>query len=726
MAHAQSDRTIDQLMAEAAAHRRAGRAADAEPLYRKVLSQAPKHPDALHELGLVVFEQRRADESIDLIRRAMEADATRSDYPFNLGSIFMHLDRRDEAIRAFQRALALRSDFAEAAVNLGTLLAAAGRGAEAVDICRRALTAGRLEVELTYNMAVALQSVRRLDEAAAAYRKVLSLRPDQLTAWNNLGITLQLLQRPQEAEAAYRRLIALQPNAAHAHLNLGEVLRLQGRTQEAIAECRRAVELSPNMADAYYNLGLALRHGGDLDGAVEAYRRAVAIFPDYAIAYNNMGNALKDMGRLSEAIDCFRRAVTLRSDQPDNDSNWMLAIHYSQDYDLPAIIEELKKWNQRRAVPVRKEIRAHTNDRDPHRRLRVGYVSADFRYHACAFFLDPLLRNHDHQSFEIYLYSQLGSPDSITPQFQSYADHWRVTIGKSDDEMAEQIRRDGIDILVDTKLHCSENRLMVFARKPAPIQVSWLGYPGSSGLETMDYRITDRYLEPNGSVYPFAEQPIYLPDCFWSYGLLSEGPPVGPLPALSMGHITFGSLNNFCKINDRTLRVWAAAIHSVPGSRLLVLAPQGSARPRFQEKLQNLGVNGEIVQFIDHLPREVYLSAYNRIDIGLDTLPYNGHTTSLDALWMGVPVVTLPGDTPPGRVGLTHAMNLNLPQLVADSEENFAKTVANLAADLTALARLRESLRQRLEKSPLMDGPGFAKKMEAAYRRVWQEWCQKK
>ncbi len=288
------------------------------------------------------------------------------------------------------------------------------------------------------------------------------------------------------------------------------------------------------------------------------------------------------------------------------------------------------------------------------------------------------------------------------------------------------IRRDKIDVLIDAKLHCSENRLMVLARKPAPVQVSWLGYPGSSGLETMDYRVTDENLEPGGGVYPFAEEPIYIADCFWVYDSLGIDPGVNALPALSAGHVTFGSLNNFCKTSDATLSLWASALKAVAGSRLLVLAPKGSARPRFLEKMRGLGIESDRIGFLEHVQRLEYLENYNRIDICLDTLPYNGHTTSLDALWMGVPVITLPGQTPPGRVGLTHAKNLNLPDLVAKDEEDFARIVARLASDLPALDRLRQSLRGRLEKSPLMDGPGFARKMEEAYRRIWKKWCEGK
>jgi protein O-GlcNAc transferase len=720
------DNPVPQLMESAKRARHAGHFAQAEKIYRKVLAQSPNNGDALHLLGLVLFELGKGHLSPDLIRRAMTANPTRSDYAFNLGTVYAKLGKTDEAIRAFERALSQRTDFVEAALNLSSLLVPAGRAPEAIDVCKKALAHGRMTVDLTYNLGVAHQANRQLEESVAAYREVLKLMPSHTMAWNNLGVSLQHLKRTDEAEQVYRQLISLSPQAAHAHVNLGEILRLQGKHEQAVSEARRGVELDPTLREGYYNLGLALRAADDLDGAIDAYCKSVAMFPDHAESYNNMGNALKDMGRVSEAIDAYRQAVSIRGDQPDSDSNWMLAMHYSQDYDLPAIVEELKKWNQRRAVPLRGQIQVHDNNRDRERRLRIGYVSADFRYHACSFFLDPLLRNHDHKAFEIFLYSELNHGDWMTQKFQSYADHWRVTSGRTDEEVAETIRRDGIDILIDTKLHCAENRLMVFAHKPAPIQVSWLGYPGSSGLETMDYRVSDENLEPGGNVYPFAERPIHIPDCFWSYSPLAADPQVNPLPALTAGHIAFGSLNNFCKNSDLTLKLWASALKAVANSKLLVLAPKGSARARFLEKMDRLGIEAARVEFLNHSQRDQYLKFYHRIDICLDTLPYNGHTTSLDALWMGVPVITLAGGTPPGRVGVTHARNLNMPQLVAGSEEDFAKVAAKLAADLPALDRIRQSLRTQMENSPLMDGAGFAKKMEQAYQRVWAKWCEGK
>jgi predicted O-linked N-acetylglucosamine transferase (SPINDLY family) len=327
---------------------------------------------------------------------------------------------------------------------------------------------------------------------------------------------------------------------------------------------------------------------------------------------------------------------------------------------------------------------------------------------------------------ELFCYAQVLMPDATTRRFQRCIGHWRSTIGLSDEQVAAQVREDRIDILVDLKLHTSGNRLPVFARKPAPVQVTWLGYPGSTGLTTIDYRLSDPHLDPMGmdeSIY--SEKTVRLPHCFWCYDPLDgRDVPVNRLPAQSNGFVTFGCLNNFSKVNDSVLRLWAGLLRVVSGSRLLLLAPEGSHRQRALELLHREGISGERVEFVVPRPRRQYLEYYQRIDLGLDTLPYNGHTTSLDSLWMGVPVVTLVGETVVGRAGLCQLMNLGLPELIARTPEDYVRIATELAQDHARLAGLRATLRARMEASPLMDAPGFARDIEAAYRQMWRTWCE--
>jgi predicted O-linked N-acetylglucosamine transferase (SPINDLY family) len=493
---------------------------------------------------------------------------------------------------------------------------------------------------------------------------------------------------------------------------------------EAIAAHRMAIGLKPEFAEAQNDLGVALKDKGQLDEAIGAYRHAIALKPNFAEAHSNLGNALKDLGRLDEAVAAYRQAISLRPGFSIARSGLLYLLNFHTAYDAQAVAEETDRWNRQHAHPLRKFIQPHANDRSPDRRLRLGYVSADFCGHASALFIDPLLRHHDHQKFEVFCYAQMVRSDWVTRRMQTYADHWLDTRPWTDEQLAQHIRDDRIDILVDLKLHTADNRLLVFARKPAPIQVSWLGYPGSTGLETIDYRLTDPYLEPTGQTNMFPDRPYHLPNCFWCYDPMSQQPQVNSLPAIAAGHITFGSLNNFFKVTNATLDLWAKVLVAVPDSRLILLAPPGSARPRTVAYLSHRGVDPRRIEFVSRQSREEYLRTYHRIDIGLDTLPCNGHTTSMDSFWMSVPVVTLPGTAPSGRAGLSFARNLKLPDLVANDDDDFAKIAASLSADLPALAGLRASLRPLMEKSSLMDAEGFTRDIELAYRQMWRTWCE--
>jgi predicted O-linked N-acetylglucosamine transferase (SPINDLY family) len=313
----------------------------------------------------------------------------------------------------------------------------------------------------------------------------------------------------------------------------------------------------------------------------------------------------------------------------------------------------------------------------------------------------------------------------ITAQFQQHADHWRSIVGMTDEQVAALIRQDRIDILIDLALHTAQNRLLVFARKPAPVQVSFAGYPASTGLSAIDSRLSDPYLDPVGvdeSVY--SEQTIRLPHSFWCYDPLDcRGIPINSLPALQNGFVTFGCLNNFCKVNQQVLSLWAAVLRKIEHSRLLLLSEGGSHHQRTLDFLKQEEVNPDRVEFVPRQPRQKYMELYHRIDLGLDTFPYNGHTTSLDSFWMGVPVVTLVGQTPVSRAGWSQLSNLGLPELAGKTPEEFVRIAVELARDLPRLQELRSTLRQRMERSPLTDAPGFARGIEAAYRQMWRRWC---
>ncbi len=596
-------------------------------------------------------------------------------------------------------------------------------------------------------------------QAAAIYGRMVVRWPHIPELQNNLGAALKNQGKLPEAIAAFEAALALQPGFHAAWNNLGDALRLTNQIGRAFDAYHRALALKRDFPDAWINLGILLRQTRQPEPAVEAYRRALAIQPNSAIALNNIAAALMDTGQVDEALTCLDHGVTVHPNHFELQRSRLGLLQYHPRFDAAAIFREARQWNERFAGPLRGEIQAHHHDASPQRRLRVGYVCADFRFHCMALFLSALLPNHDHGGFEIYCYSSVEAPDTVTARLRSHADVWRDIAPLNDGQAAQLIRQDKIDILVDCTLHLLGCRLLLFARKPAPVQVTWLGYPGTTGMDAIDYRLTDPRLDPAadsneseignpnsdpgapGSDFGFpisdfstkeahySERTVRLPDTFWCYDprgmeekLETEMPQPGPLPALAAGYVTFGCLNNFCKVNPPTLALWAAVMAALPSSRLILLAPTGPPRERI---LKGLGISdGNRVEFVPLQQRRPYLETYRRIDLCLDTIPANGHTTTLDAFWMGVPVVTRVGRTISGRAGLSQLHHLGLTELAARTDEQFVQLAVDWAGDIGRLDRLRATLRQRMERSPLMDGPRFARNMEKAYRQMWQAWCR--
>jgi protein O-GlcNAc transferase len=751
--------TIQQALDLAVQHHQAGRLREAETLYRQVLAQQPQHVGAMHLLGVIAHQAGRNDIAVDLIRRAILICPNFPEAHINLGNALKDLGQLDEAlaafrqaialdpkspqahfnrgnalgdkgqlqeaIAAFRQAIALDPNMAEFHSNLGNALKDAGLLDEAIAACQQAIALNPNLPEAYCGLGTALQGNGQLDEAIAAYRRAIALRPNFPEALTNLGIALKDKGLLDEAIAAFGQAIAVKPDHAEAHTNLGNALRDLGQLDDAVAAHRRAIAFKPNFPQAYNNLGVALTVKGEIDEAVGAFRKAIALNPNDLAANSNLGSALKDAGLLDEAIDAFRRAIALQPGHAEAHSKLLLSLHYHPDYDAEKIAEEHRRWNRQHAEPLQISTPFHPNDRRPDRPLRIGYVSADFRNHACAHFLWPLLRNHDHRHFHITCYAQVLNPDSLTQRFMGCADQWRSIVGLSDEQVARRIRDDSIDILVDAMGHSGGNRLLVFAYKPAPIAASWMGYVGATTLSAIDYRITDSYLHPPGlDDECHTEESIRLPDCLWCYDPLSDEPSVNPLPALNENLVTFGCLNNFCKINEPVLELWARVLNAVDRSRLILLAPEGSCRLRAMESFRRHGIEAHRVSFVGNRPRPQYLECYHRVDIALDPFPYNGHTTSLDAWWMGVPVVTLVGQTTVGRMGLSHASNLQHSELAAMNPQDYLRTAVALAGDPRRLAHLRSTLRARMQQSPLMDAPKFARNIEAAYRQMWHCWCE--
>lgn len=473
-----------------------------------------------------------------------------------------------------------------------------------------------------------------------------------------------------------------------------------GCIDEARAAFSRAIELQPGFADAHVNLGNTLSKSGSIDEAIACYRRAMA---------------------------CYRRAMSCDPAHIGANSNLLFSLMFAVD-DAHAIRAEAEQFSARHeaALLAASAGARHANTPEPARRLRIGYVSPDFRNHCQALFMTPLLRNHDHAGFEIVCYALSPQRDDVTARLAQYAHVWRDVCEFDDARLAQQIRDDGVDILVDLTMHMDGARRLLFARRPAPVQVAWLAYPGTTGSPSIGWRLTDPWIDPPDSPHvddQYTERSIRLPDAFWCYDALTPGIEVNGLPALSAGHVTFGCLNNPCKLTDATLALWSGVFAALPNARLILMAPPGSARARLGARLGAVGIDPARVRFVGFQPRAEYLRTYQQIDIALDTFPANGHTTSLDAFWMGVPVPTRFGHSAVSRAGLCLLANLGLPELAAQNDHDYVANVTALARDLPRLAALRAGLRMRMQTSPLMDGARFAHHVEAAYRQMWQAWC---
>lgn len=569
----------------------------------------------------------------------------------------------------------------------------------------------------------------RLAEAEPLYRQILAVMPRHADALHFLGMIASQTGRNDVAVELMRQSLALAPRNAVFHDNLGTVLRELGRLDEAIACSQRALALDPNEAVTHNNLGNALRDQFRLSEAISCFDRALVLRPDYPEAVNNRGIALAEAGRLSEALAAHRRALELKPEWPDARSSLLLNLHYFAGIDPREIAAEHRRWGDIHARPLKARIESHANDPTPERRLRIGYVSPDFRNHPVAFFIEALLARHDRLQVEVFCYANMARDDVVTARLRQHADHWRSIAGMSDENAAALIRADRIDVLVDLAGHTADHRLLVFARKPAPVQVTWLGYCDTTGMDVMDFRMTDAHADPVGVADELHTERLVRLPCAWCYTPQPGVPEVSPLPAAELGVVTFGCFNNLAKVNDEVLASWAEVLGRVPGSRLLLkTGALREALPRelLLERLARDGVSAERVEFSGALPTlAAHLEAYRRVDVALDPFPYHGTTTTCEALWMGVPVVTLAGAHHAARVGVSLLHAVGLEEFIARDRAKYVELAVRLGSDLARLAELRATLRERMKRSRLLDARAFARDMEAAYREMWREWCAK-
>ncbi|MBK5969458.1 MULTISPECIES: tetratricopeptide repeat protein [Thiorhodovibrio] len=775
--------TIPEALNQAVAHHRAGQLQDAERLYRAILQAQPKHPDANHNLGvlavsvnqiaaaLALFETARAgnpavtqywlssadalvrcarpDEAQSLVAQAQSSGLDEGGVQRLREYLAVH-QRGDSSINApgerYQQALqahqsgdlqtaeagyrqliAQNPAHAEALHRLGLVLYQRGDPAGAEAFIRRAIRINDQVPAYHCHHGVMLKALLRLKEALQAYDRALALKLDYAEAHSNRGNALRNLGRLEEALQAYDQALALKPDYAEAHSNRGNALYDLGRLEEALQAYDQALALKPDFAEAHSNRGTALYDLGRLEEALQAYDQALALKPDYAEAHFNRGNALKDLGRLEEALGAYEQALRLKPEYAEATSNRLFLLHYHEgDRAFELLAQERRIAQMQRSRPVEPQMsfsRPNTG-----RRLRVGYVSGYFYHHAVGFFVQDLFTQHDRTRIELSAYSGTHRVDAVTNRIRDAVDHWQTFVGLTDEAAAARIRADEIDVLIDLSGHNSHNRLGVFAQRAAPVQAHYLGFPGSTYLPEMDYWIGDDLLTPAWVAEHYLEQLWPLPRVWVAYHGTEQAPKPAWCPR-DDGVLWLGSFNNLIKITPTTIASWARVLHALPEAKLLLKTNEladASNRERVLRAFSGQGIAGERIELQDRQATpswSAHMAYYDRLDIALDPIgPVCGGTTTCDALWMGVPVVTKLGDRMGSRMSASMLTALGREEWIAtDDEGSIAKVVA-LARDVEGRRQIRLTQREQMRQSPLCDARGLATALEDAYEAMYERW----
>lgn len=610
--------------------------------------------------------------------------------------------------------------FREAAAHHG-----AGRSEQAAACCERVV-----RVEPDHHQALHLLGLIKHrggenHEAEALIAKAISVNNREPQYYLSHGVVLSALGRNEEALHAYDAVLELLPDSAAAHSNRSKTLRTLRRHEESLAASDRALKIDPGSALAHNNRGVTLKELGYMEEALAAFDSALRITPNDANLHNNRANVLRSIGRFEEAAQAYAEALRSQPDCADTHSNRLLSLHYWEGGSREALREACEQFSAQfdRRCPAL----VFRNPRLPQRRLKIGYVSGDLRRHPVGYFMQAVLANHRRSEVEVHCFSTYSISDDLTERFRRQVDGWHSLTGLSDAVAAEYIRNTGIDVLVDLSGHTGQNRLPVFGRRAAPVQVTWLGYSDTTGMRNMDHILADPVVVPEGEEADFSENIWRLPDCYLCYTPPTDVPGlITPYEARSQ-RVIFGSFNNVTKLSQRTVCLWSRILKEIPHAELLLKDKQFNnsvERDRVLERFVACGVERERVELIGSVPRAEHFACYNRLDVALDPTPYGGTTTTADALWMGVPVITLRGDNWVGRVSASILTTIGLPELVANDEDGYVGLAKDLAAHGEWRRLLRERLRPLMEASPFCDGPRFTREVEAAYRGMWHLWCK--
>ena len=691
---------------------------------------------AWQKLAAMELRANRREQALAAAERAVALAPDDAASWFHLADALGRFQRWPESLEALERSLALQPQFAEAWNNLGLARKQQGDLAGAAAAFEAALEQAppsdpanaSLAAETCSNLAQLALDGHQLQAAQQWSERALALGPQNAQVQFTKGNVLNALGQYEQAASALRRALELQSDFPEALNNLGNILLNLRRHSESIATFERAISQRSDYAEALANLANAQRESSYPDLAEKALLEAIRIKPEFAAAHSNLGNAYFDQGKVDLALESYHRGIDLGQDDRDFVPNYLFALNYSPSASDADLAAETRRLCQAKFDAIRSEAAASAPAAVAviaGRRLRVGYVSPDFWMHPVARFLLPVLEHHDQSQFEIFAYSSRYLKDGFTTEIAKHIKHWRDVHQLEDGALADLIRADGIDLLIDLTMYARDCRPALFARKPAPVQITYLAYVGTTGLAAMDYRITDRVLDPpEAPELPFIEQPLRLSRCWWSFSVpppVVTIPAVVPPPCLNQGVISFGSLNNFVKVNEQVRALWADLVASVPGSRLVLHIKETRARLGLLEFFAERGVSSDRISLIGYQNGPDYMATYGQIDIALDTSPFAGGTTSFDALWMGVPLVTLAGERSSSRGGASILTSLGRPDWIARSPQEYIAIAQRLAADPQALATIRSGLRAELQASPLMDNAGFTRELEDLYRQAWDE-----
>jgi protein O-GlcNAc transferase len=715
--------TIAEVFSLAWKYHQAGGLAQAEQLYRQVLGADPRHADAWCFLGAACQAQGRIAEAETNYRRAVQVIPGHTSALNCLGVLLAEQGKLAEAVVSFQKALDFDPRSAEIHNNLGLALSRLGQTDKAVATYCQALRLRPGYAQAHYNFGLTLNGMGQRAAAVEQFQEALRCEPNYPEAYNDLANALAGQDKLDDAVTCYREALRLRPNYAEAYYNLGVVLGKQNKHLEALAQYDRAVYFKPEYVEAHVNRGNVRHAQWKFDEAIECYQQALHYKPDSVDALHGLGGVYLRQGRLEQAMANFQQALRIQPDLAAVHSNVLFCLNYDPNADPEEVFAAHRRWGQLQEA-ASSSTTVHANERDPDRRLRIGYVSPDLRYHALARYLEPVLAHHDPQQVEVFCYAEVQFPDAVTARLQKLLQGWRSTCELTDAAVAELIRQDKIDILVDLAGHTAGNRLRAFAEKPAPVQATWLGYMNTTGLTAVDYRLTDPVLDPPGQPVRDTEELFRLQGGLCCFAPPTDAPEVAPLPALRRGHLTFGSLHNLFKLNAQVFDLWSRLLKAVPSARLLLFRHTltGTAREEIRQKFADRGIAGERLDLRQGSDAAGYLKIYEEIDIGLDTFPYTGGVTTCESLWMGVPVLSLCGVRPAGRNSAAILARAGLGDWAAQKPEEYLEVGQRWSNDLDRLAALRTGLRETVAKT-LCDAGSFTRMLEEAYRTMWRRWC---